>query len=647
MFLNYYNHASFIVLFIIIGSMFIRRLTHGHKSRSFMLLGLWIFLSTFFDTVANHLTNRSVDNYCLRLVFNTGYMFFHPTILLIYVMYISAFTGRYYSLKKNICSFLLLEIIPTILLFVLLVINLFNPLLFDVSIPEQYIRGPLILTVYAIALYYAIFGIALIIKYKNSIPKNTIISLLLLYPIMLVGVVIQYLNMQIQIENFFITMAFLYLSITMHRPEELIDSRTKLRNVAAFTDDMKSSMSSERAMHIIYMTITNYATLYSIFSYESIQGALRKVSRILIEENMHLHAGGDFYYLENGRFATVVDGDNLSKSNDLATAVNKRIKKEQFFEELSVELEICSCLVKYPEDVDDFPSLKDIANLYSQDLSEGEKLHYASEIIKNKDYDIIRNINEIIERAINNNSFETYYQPIYSIKEDRFTSAEALIRLNDPIYGFIPPDILIPAAEKNGSIHRVGKQVFENMCRFMSTEEFKNLGLDKIEFNLSPSECMNKDIFDYVKESLDKYKIDPHMINMEITETSASFSHDVMDENMEKFTALGISFSLDDFGTGYSNFSRLLSLPFEIIKIDRSLVVSFELNLNRKAIDDIIAMIKKLNKKIIVEGIESKETLQSFINLDCDYIQGYYFSKPLPESEFIAFIKNNLNKERT
>ncbi len=165
-------------------------------------------------------------------------------------------------------------------------------------------------------------------------------------------------------------------------------------------------------------------------------------------------------------------------------------------------------------------------------------------------------MDSILNRAITRQSFEMYYQPIYSIKEKKFVSAEALIRLNDLEHGFISPAVFIPAAESKGLILPIGDFVLESVYRFISELDFERLGLKYIEVNLSVAQCLQKDLPQKIEQLEKKYQVSPDRINFEITETTYENIGDVIHENLQAITARGYSFSLDDYGTGYSNIQR-------------------------------------------------------------------------------------------
>ena len=149
---------------------------------------------------------------------------------------------------------------------------------------------------------------------------------------------------------------------------------------------------------------------------------------------------------------------------------------------------------------------------------------------------------------------------------------------------------------------------------------------------------MKPQLADDVIQILNKYHVSVNQINLEITETAASYSQNTMMENIEKLVQAGVSFSLDDYGTGYSNMQRIASMPFHIVKLDKSFTNTYNDTKMMIVLENTIRMIKDMDMKIVVEGIETKESMKQFSALECEYIQGYYYSKPIPKQEFIEFI---------
>ena len=255
-------------------------------------------------------------------------------------------------------------------------------------------------------------------------------------------------------------------------------------------------------------------------------------------------------------------------------------------------------------------------------------------------------LEHILKDAITNDGFNIVYQPIYSTKDKKFKSAEALIRLNDTkTLGFVSPEIFIPVAEGAGLIEEIGNIVFEKVCKFFNENKLYDLGIEYIEINVSGIQATNLELPNSFNKILDKYKLSPKYINLEITETASVTSNAKLDINMKQFRDYGYRFSMDDFGTGYSNFKKMADTRFELIKIDKSLIwPCFDIKNDRKrfsinVLTECIHLIHSIDSMIVAEGVETKEMLDFLASLGVEYIQGYYFSKPLNGEDYLNFIK--------
>ena len=255
-----------------------------------------------------------------------------------------------------------------------------------------------------------------------------------------------------------------------------------------------------------------------------------------------------------------------------------------------------------------------------------------------------KSMEELMIGAINRNAVEVYYQPIYSTREHRFTSAEALIRIRDEGGNLVPPGKFIPIAEKNGMILKLGKIVFRKVCQFIKENHTEQYGLHYIEVNLSVVQCAYDHLAaDYIN-IMNAYHVDPKQINLEITESASSNAKKTLLDNMNILLDYGVSFSLDDFGTGQSNLNYIVDMPVSIVKFDRSMTQAyFENDKARYVMDAAMHMIHGMKLEIVSEGIETREAFETMERLNIGYIQGYYFSKPLPQKEYLEFLKAHQN----
>ncbi len=248
----------------------------------------------------------------------------------------------------------------------------------------------------------------------------------------------------------------------------------------------------------------------------------------------------------------------------------------------------------------------------------------------------------MVLEAMKENRVEVFYQPIYSVQEKRFVSAEALARIRDREGKIIPPDRFIRIIESTGNIVQFGEKVFEKICQFIAEGNLEKLGLEYIELNMSIKQMERPNHADVCIAIMEKYGVDPHCLNFEITESGALSNRHVVESNMTRLISVGIEFSLDDFGSGESNLDYILNMPVKIIKYDRNMTQASFINHKAKFVVPYVTdLAHEMDIKVVSEGVENPEQLEVMTSYGVDYIQGYHFSKPLPEKEFIEFIGAN------
>ena len=246
----------------------------------------------------------------------------------------------------------------------------------------------------------------------------------------------------------------------------------------------------------------------------------------------------------------------------------------------------------------------------------------------------------LIRRAIEEDRIEVFYQPIYSTKQGRFVSAEALVRIRNKDGSIVPPGRFIPVAENNGLISRIGEIVFDKTCAFIKTNQLRErYGIKYVEVNLSVRQCEDTKFSDMYISIMKKYDIDPSCINLEITESASILTRNSLLDNMQILIDYGVKFSLDDFGNGESNLNYIVNMPVSIVKFDRDMSQAYFANQKAKFVmEAAMHMIHDMQLEIVSEGVETKEQMEAIVALGIEYIQGYYFSKPLPGDEFLQFV---------
>ena len=636
----YFDIASLIILSIIFYSMLARKVIVGSSNVTFTLFGFCIFITTVFDTFnalySNHINILfSYTNITSRYFSLYGYFIFRNLTLPLYGIYLLVISGgwaKYFKHKRVIFLYFL----PYILLLTLLICNVFTKNVFYVNENFEYVRCHNISYFYLISIFYFIMGFAILFHYKKLFSKDKFLSLCTMLPFNIIAVLIQFFNPNCLIECFCTTATFLLITFTVQKPEEQLDLRYGSYTVYAFKENIIKHLILKTNISIILVGSKNYDVIKNILSPPDFESFKKTFSENIKNQCKNFSYLGNTYYYGNGIFVVVSYKENKERALQIADFIEKSLSNGIKIGKANINISSSLCVVECPKEFTDYESLSSFISKYQVFFSDIKGVVDLEKHSEHLNYKIKADINNVLSRGINDHGFMIYYQPIYSIEKNKFISAEALIRLNDPKWGFVSPEIFIAAAEKNGTILHIGKLVIEEVCKFISRDVFKELGLEYIEINLSVAQCLQTDLVDVISSLLKKYNVNPHQINLEITEREDIFDQQIFIENLKQLRKLGISISLDDYGTGYSNILRIVDLPIEIVKIDKSFVDQYKKDEMKSIIRNTVKMLKEINKKIVVEGIETKDSLDNFSNLKCDYIQGYYFSKPLDQVSFVS-----------
>lgn len=189
-------------------------------------------------------------------------------------------------------------------------------------------------------------------------------------------------------------------------------------------------------------------------------------------------------------------------------------------------------------------------------------------------------------------------------------------------------------------INRLGEIVFRKTCKFIKYNDIEDYGIKYIEVNLSVLQCENPSLAKTYIDIMKHYGIRPSQINLEITESASIVAKKVFLDNMNKLVGYGVAFSLDDFGNGQSNLNYIVDMPVEIIKFDRDMTQAyFNNSKGRLVLSTTLNMVHEMNLKVVAEGVETKEQFEEMVRIGVDYIQGYYFSKPVDARSYIEFLK--------
>lgn len=632
----YFDYAAFCVFTLIMVSVIMKKMTRGKLTRQFQVVLTIAMVATAFDIGAIAFDNMGERHVVTQYIFHTGYLFFHVVSSAMYAAYVVNIVDAIHIFRGKVKSFILA--LPTLLCMIMLGVNFFTPCVFSIGGQGEYRREFFMTFLYAAGIFYMILGFMVVTRYHRRLTRGRFVSTIAIFPLVVVAAVFQMFNPDIPIEMFANAIGLLFVALLIQSPEQVISSATGLNKITRYMDDVRNSLDNGLDITVVMITMENDKTLRGILGVEEYHKLLREISEDFLEWSRPYGYDVEWYYLGTGMFRCVMNQRIKDQAEDFAERINEKLKKGYKYNDMFINLLPIICITRCPQDIEDVDSVMRFGGELAEHEYTGRVL-YARDIYNKERYDLMRDMDMILDKAFAENRFEVYYQPIYSIDSGKYNSAEALLRLNDDMYGYISPEIFIPAAEENGMIHKIGKFVLEEVCRFITGEKFKNLGLEYVEVNLSVIQCMSSELSEDVRAVMERYGVSNEQINLEITETAAAYAQTTIMDNINSLTDYGIAFSLDDFGTGYSNMKRIASMPFAIVKLDKTFADIDTDDKMMKVVKNTISMVKDMNMKIVVEGVETEESLKEFSNLGVNYIQGYYFSRPLPQDKFISEVK--------
>ena len=250
-------------------------------------------------------------------------------------------------------------------------------------------------------------------------------------------------------------------------------------------------------------------------------------------------------------------------------------------------------------------------------------------------------IESSLHTAIDNNEFELYFQPLVEVATGRISSFEALLRFQNKHLGSVSPDEFIEIAELSGQIERIGDWVMHQSCKQLRTWLDNGLEIDSISVNLSGLQLQQENLTKRIQKILGKYDIQPHQLELELTESTLVNSSDKTVDVLKQIKKLGIQLTIDDFGTGYSSLAYLRTIPLSCVKIDRSFIRDIGIGIKAdKLIASIISMARTMGLVVVAEGVEHQHQAKALTDLGCERLQGYLFGHPLPADEIPAFLNS-------
>ncbi|MDX1694467.1 MAG: EAL domain-containing protein [Ketobacteraceae bacterium] len=440
----------------------------------------------------------------------------------------------------------------------------------------------------------------------------------------------------------------IFLDISEKKQDELriqrlayYDSLTRVANRSLFNDRLSKSMQQaerrKQSVAVLFLDLDHFKPVNDSLGHSAgdslLQGVARRLQYCIREEDTVARMGGD-------EFAIILSG---LRRGDAAERIVLRTANRiisQFVSPFLIEgREVYTStsvgIAVYPRDglaPEELLRNADMAMYAAKKSGRNNYQFYDANMnVKAMERLFIENA---LRRALINNEFLFYIQPLYHVDDRSVSGVELLLRWQHPQFGLLEPQQFIDLAEETDLIIPIGEWVFEHACKTIADWDRKGILPPTVGVNVSPSQFKRKNFVPWALDQVERYKVDPRRIVMEITESALMDDVDHSLSVLSELKAAGIHIAVDDFGTGYSSLSYLRRFPIDVLKIDREFVRDIlqepdELPL----IHGVISIAKSLRLKVVAEGVETMEQYQFLAQHECDIVQGFFFSKPLKAAD--------------
>ena len=602
-------------------------------------LFLYADLSTFFAALINIASVICIANYkILPLALCTGVSTLYFICLLMTPLFLSSYAldMSFPQAYKRVCLFINYLIFTLYLLVFLL--NIKTGWVFRYDSEFGYVRGPLKVITYVTTLIYGVITIFSLTLNRNTMAKR-IFVVFLLYPLLSILIMsFQFFLPRVILTG---TASFAALLLTYVSIQSDLLDFDMVTGLMTGRKLIKHIENNKKRGYLYVLSIENMNILQNNMEISDLNLLLLDIGRH-IQKYFLRHS----YHQNTSRFAGICDSLDELKAyhKEISDYINE--KNLTYTNQIFVPMDVYYSAVEIHYGDKNIDSLIDIINnlLNKAILNEDHTLKICNqEVLKSMQRK--RQIEEILKRelTLESKQFQVWFQPIYSLEKSAFTHMEALSRLKNTELGDIPPQEFIEVAENKGMIEKLGFVAFEKVCKFIA--ENKNL-VQSVSINFSVYQMVNQNVVSSVLKTISDFGLAPSSIIIEITESLFIENYALVRSNMIALAKAGVRFYLDDFGTGYSNLSSVLNLPFSTIKIDRSLMLVMEDDYTKERfVCNIIDTFKDAGVKVLVEGVETQSQNQMVKIAKADFIQGFFYSKPLPEDECIKVLKNHNTKK--
>lgn len=389
---------------------------------------------------------------------------------------------------------------------------------------------------------------------------------------------------------------------------------------------------------LVYVDIDNFKAINDNFGHGEGDKLLIAVGNILKE----ITDEGDLVFRHGGdEFVVILNhADRKEEIYEYAARLKGKLDNPIRLTEGEFHISMSGGIVLFPSDGTDYDTLlkyADIAMNYVKNNGKNNLVFFDNTMAEGSKEKLL--LDHQLRAAVKEMNFTVHYQPIVDIADGKIKKFEALIRWQAAESGYIPPSVFIKLAEENGLILPIGDWIMKKSCLFAAQLASMGHADISVSINISPIQLKQKDFVEKIKDILSETNVKARRIELEITESILIDSVEASLKKLHELKSLGVSISLDDFGQGYSSLTYLRMLPINTLKIDKAFLDHMSIDRNGQIISTIIELAHRMEVEVVAEGVETQEQLRFLHENECDQAQGYFFSRPVPETEALDLIQ--------
>jgi len=427
------------------------------------------------------------------------------------------------------------------------------------------------------------------------------------------------------------------------------DSLTDLPNRSLFNERLRHALHQStrysRGIAVMFIDMDRFKVVNDSLGHGAgdrlLQDSAKRLAECLRESDTVARLGGDEFVVMIENFTAPKDAIAVAQKVLASLSRPFFVDGQEFLMSASIGIST------FPDDGKDAETLlknADIAMYRAKDQGRNNYQFYSAQMNKHTFERLA--MESSLRRAVERNEFLLHYQPKLDLRTGAISGVEALVRWQHPDWGMVSPAQFIPLAEETGLIVQIGEWVLKAACE--QNKRWRDQGIPplRVAVNLSARQFAQKTLLSDIAKTIAQSGLTPESLELEITESLVMTNPEHATETLHKLKAMGITLSIDDFGTGYSSLAYLKRFPIDCVKIDRSFIKDIPTEADDMAITKgVIALGHSLRLKVVAEGVETVEQQDFLRSNDCDEMQGYLFSKPLPAGEVTALLKGHSPKQ--